>query len=250
MQHTSRKEAVGQCSACWFMTGPESVRRAHGDMVWARSRAGKAQAGEGKVCPSITCPVEHGQHDGGDPGCVTVAHVEIFHELLEVDTDGFWEGIGEAGDHKAAEEHDPAPATIRGLHGSWEPSFLWVISPHRLAWEGKGRPGGGRATERERDRNLQALQEEKSRAGKCLLQGFSPCPPSPSSESLTGGPHHLSAPSSYQVRQNCFRLRGQATAGQRWEASPELGAAPQLHNPWSDAAEQGHSSQVRLEGCI
>lgn len=97
---------------------------------------------QGEAYPSITCPIEHGQHDGGDPGCVTVAHVEIFHELLEVDTDGFREGIGEASDHKAAKEHDPAPAAIRGLHGSWELPFLWVSSPHRLAWVGKGRPGG------------------------------------------------------------------------------------------------------------
>lgn len=84
------------------------------------------------MCPSITCPIEHGQHDGRDPGCVTVAHMEIFHELLEVDTDGFWEGIGEASDHKAAKEHDPAPATIRGLHRSRELPFFWVRSPHLL----------------------------------------------------------------------------------------------------------------------
>lgn len=84
------------------------------------------------MCPSITCPIEHGQHDGRDPGCITVAHVEIFHELLEVDTDSFWEGIGEAGDHKAAKEHDPAPATIWGLHRSRELPFFWVRSPHLL----------------------------------------------------------------------------------------------------------------------
>lgn len=104
-----------------------------GTWVLACSRARKAQAEKEGVCPSITCPIEHGQHDGGDPGCVAVAHMEIFHELLEVDTDGFWEGIGEASDHKAAEEHDPAPTTIWGLHRSWEMPFLWVTSPHCLA---------------------------------------------------------------------------------------------------------------------
>lgn len=151
------------------------MRKALGDMVWAHSRAGKAQAGEGEMCPSITCPIEHGQHDGGDPGCVTVAHVEIFHELLEVDTDGFREGVGEAGDYKAAKEHNPSPATIWGFHRSRELPFLCVTSPHRLAWEGKGRPRGGGTMERKTEKSPGAARREKQSRQIFTASFFSIC---------------------------------------------------------------------------
>lgn len=89
--------------------------------------------------------------------------MEIFHELLEVDTDSFREGIGEASDHKAAKENDPAPAAIWGLHRSWELPFLWVSSPHCLAWVGKGRPGGGRVTRGDSKRSADSAREKHSR---------------------------------------------------------------------------------------
>lgn len=62
-----------------------------------------------------TCAIEHGQQDGGDPGCVAIANPKLPNELLEEDADSLGEGVGEASDDKAAEEHSPAPASIWGL---------------------------------------------------------------------------------------------------------------------------------------
>lgn len=101
----------------------------------------------------LTCPVQHGQQDGGDPGRVAVADPKLTHELLEEDADRLGEGVGEAGDDKAAQEDGPAPAPVGGFDTCWAlvdhgPSHGqegWVLVPEkeagRLTWLSGGHPG-------------------------------------------------------------------------------------------------------------
>lgn len=67
----------------------------------------------------LTCPIQHGQQDGGDPRCVTVADPKLAHELLEEDADRLGEGVGEARDDEAAQEDGPAPAPVGSLDARW-----------------------------------------------------------------------------------------------------------------------------------
>lgn len=64
----------------------------------------------------LTGAIEHGEHDGGHPGRVTVAGTKVAHERAEEDAHGLGEAVGETGDHEAGTQHGPAPATIWGAH--------------------------------------------------------------------------------------------------------------------------------------
>lgn len=86
----------------------------------------------------VTCAVEHGEQNGGDPRRVAVANPKLLNQLLEENADGLGESVGEAGDDKAAGQHGPAPSTVRGLHsgssvvnhGSTHDAFCWNNKNH------------------------------------------------------------------------------------------------------------------------
>lgn len=67
---------------------------------------------------SLTCPVGRGQHDGGDPGHLAIGRAKEILDFFEEDGQAFGEGVGEADGKEGAENHHPAPATVRGAGGA------------------------------------------------------------------------------------------------------------------------------------
>lgn len=77
----------------------------------------------------LTRGVHDRQHDGGDPGDLTVAGVEDDLDVLEEDRDGLGEGVGEADGDEGSEDHGPAPAAVWRGHGGGARGLGWHGGP-------------------------------------------------------------------------------------------------------------------------
>lgn len=64
----------------------------------------------------VTCAIEHGKQNWWDPGSVTVSNTKLPNQFLKENTDCLGESIGEPRDDEAANQHGPAPPSIRCLH--------------------------------------------------------------------------------------------------------------------------------------
>lgn len=62
---------------------------------------------------SLTSSVHDGQHDGGDPGDLTGRGIKDDLNFFEEDSDGLWEGVGEADGDEGPHHHHPAPPPLR-----------------------------------------------------------------------------------------------------------------------------------------
>lgn len=65
----------------------------------------------------LTTCVEHGCQDGGEPGSLAVAGLELMLQVSEEDADAHGEAQGEALCHHSGQQDHPGPAAICTLHG-------------------------------------------------------------------------------------------------------------------------------------
>ena len=69
----------------------------------------------------LTPCVEHGRLDGGEPGGLAVAGLELMLQFGEEDADAGGEAQGEALTHHGGQQHHPGPAALRALQGLGHP---------------------------------------------------------------------------------------------------------------------------------
>lgn len=96
---------------------------------------------------TLTSGIHHGQHDGWDPRHLAVGGIEDLLDVLEEDSDGLGEGIGEADGDERSQHHDPPPASVWRGHGGgtcgggrhhWSGSTLTVHCKSRGGREKEG----------------------------------------------------------------------------------------------------------------
>ena len=97
--------------------------------------------------PALLTPcVEHGCQDGGEPGSLAVAGLELTLQFGEEDADARGEAQGEALRHHGGQQHHPGPAALGALQGLGHPRLrmLWPQPnrcPGRLRKGQKGAAG-------------------------------------------------------------------------------------------------------------
>lgn len=79
--------------------------------------------------PALLTPcMEHGCQDGGEPGSLAVAGLELTLQFGEEDADARGEAQGEALCHHGGQQHHPGPAALGALQGLGHP-WLRVLRP-------------------------------------------------------------------------------------------------------------------------
>ena len=74
--------------------------------------------------PTLLTPcVEHGCQDGGEPGSLAVAGLELTLQFGEEDADACGEAQGEALRHHGGQQHHPGPAALGALQGLGHPQL-------------------------------------------------------------------------------------------------------------------------------
>ena len=77
----------------------------------------------------LTPSVEHGCQDGGEPGGLTVAGLELMLQFSEEDASACGEAQGEALGHQGGQQHYPGPAALCTLQDLGHPLPQILLSP-------------------------------------------------------------------------------------------------------------------------
>lgn len=93
----------------------------------------------------LTPSMEHSYLDGGEPGGLTVAGLELMLQVGEEDADACREAQGEAVGHQASQQNHPGPAALWALQGLGHPLQRMLLPrPHGHCYHCLGHLGGDR----------------------------------------------------------------------------------------------------------